>query len=136
MNNITKDQFMLSVGLYIDESNKICIIDPQLTDKSSELKNESIELIDKTQQFQQIVDNFVEIIENLAKDVENARINAIGSRNLLKTFQQKHESDVQQLMSLIKEKKNELNRFRVQYDSLKREESEQIDLMDNLLANK
>ncbi|XP_054155538.1 intraflagellar transport protein 20 homolog [Oppia nitens] len=133
---MTKDKLMLSAGLYIDELNKIRIIDPQLTDKSSELKNEGIEFIEKTQQFQKIIDNFVEIVENLAKHVESARIRAIGSRNLLKTFEQKHESDIQQLRTLIKEKKHELDRLRVQYDSLKREESQQTDLMNSLLDNK
>ncbi|CAG2174207.1 unnamed protein product, partial [Oppiella nova] len=123
-------------GLYIDESNRIRIIDPELSDKTIELKNESTEFTEKTQQFQKIVDNFVTIIQDLAQRVEKEKIKAVGSRNLLKSFEKRHNSDVQQLQTLIKEKKQELERLRVQMDSLKREEAEQLDLIEQIMVQK
>ncbi|CAG2122376.1 unnamed protein product, partial [Medioppia subpectinata] len=65
---------LTSAGLYIDESNRIRIIDPELSDKTIELKTESTEFTEKTQLFQKIVDNFVAIIENLAQRVETEKI--------------------------------------------------------------
>ncbi|CAG2108993.1 unnamed protein product [Medioppia subpectinata] len=127
---------LTSAGLYIDESNRIRIIDPELSDKTIELKTESTEFTEKTQLFQKIVDNFVAIIENLAQRVETEKIKAVGSRNLLQSFEKRHNYDVKQLKTLIKEKTQELERLRVQYDSLKREEAEQLDLIEQIMVQK
>ncbi|XP_076334167.1 intraflagellar transport 20 isoform X1 [Tachypleus tridentatus] len=120
-------------GLYFDELNKIRILDPAVAQETNELKEECKEFVDKIAEFQKIVDGFIQIVDNLEKEVEKAKVKALGSRNQLKSVTKQRESQQQQLQVLILEKKIQLERLRIQYESLKKEEADQNELIEQFL---
>ena len=61
---------------------------------------------------------------------------AIGARNLLKSMAKQRESQQQQLVGLIHEKKTQLERHRLQLQSLEKTEAEQKDFIDQFILQK
>ncbi|XP_049776412.1 intraflagellar transport protein 20 homolog isoform X2 [Schistocerca cancellata] len=89
----------------------------------------------KITEFQKLVDGFISVMENLAKEVEREKMKAIGIRNMLKSVAKQRESEQQQLQALIIEKSTELERLRIQHQSLQKTEQEQEDIIENLVLN-
>ncbi|CAH3039370.1 unnamed protein product, partial [Porites evermanni] len=63
-------------------------------------------------------------------------LQAIGSRNLLKSIAKQREAQQQQLRALIAEKKTQLERFRVQHEALQKVESEQNEFIEQFILQK
>ena len=61
---------------------------------------------------------------------------AIGARNLLKSMAKQRESQQQQLVGLIHEKKTQLERYRIQLQSLEKTEAEQRHFIDQFILQK
>ncbi|KAH9404679.1 Intraflagellar transport protein 20, partial [Tyrophagus putrescentiae] len=57
---------------------------------------------------------------------------AIGSRTLIKSLEMEGEATKEQYRNLIREKRQELERMRLEYESLKREDLEQQNLLQIL----
>ena len=55
---------------------------------------------------------------------------AIGARNSLKSMTKQREAQQQQLRALIAEKQTQLERFRLQYELLLKQEAEQNDFIE------
>ncbi|XP_049852933.1 intraflagellar transport protein 20 homolog isoform X2 [Schistocerca gregaria] len=119
----------------------------------------------KITEFQKLVDGFISVMENMAKEVEREKMKAIGIRNMLKSVAKQRESEQQQLQeedivrnfnisallfivpvcdlvpplygeqALIIEKSTELERLRIQHQSLQKTEQEQEDIIENLVLN-
>ncbi|XP_049792771.1 intraflagellar transport protein 20 homolog isoform X3 [Schistocerca nitens] len=89
----------------------------------------------KITEFQKLVDGFISVMESLAKEVEREKMKAIGIRNMLKSVAKQRESEQQQLQALIIEKSTELERLRIQHQSLQKTEQEQEDIIENLVLN-
>ncbi|XP_015917279.2 intraflagellar transport protein 20 homolog [Parasteatoda tepidariorum] len=124
------------IGLYFDDLNKIRVLDPEASQKTNALKEECKEYVSKISEFQTVVDGFLQISDNLASEVEKSKLKAIGSRNLLKSITKQREAQQQQLQALIIEKKLQLERLKVQHESLKKEEVEQNELIEQFLMQK
>nr|XP_054748050.1 intraflagellar transport protein 20 homolog [Lytechinus pictus] len=86
--------------------------------------------------FQHIVGGFIDKVDQLAKEVEKEKMKAIGSRNLLKSISKQREAQQQQLQALIAEKKTQLERYRIQYAALQKEEAEQSEFIEQFILNK
>ncbi|XP_059513505.1 intraflagellar transport protein 20 homolog [Myotis daubentonii] len=65
-----------------DELNHL---DPEVTLKTIELKEEWKDFVDKISQFQKIVGGLIELVDQLAKEGENEEIKAICVRSSLKS---------------------------------------------------
>ncbi|XP_075220246.1 intraflagellar transport protein 20 homolog [Lycorma delicatula] len=87
-------------------------------------------------QFQTIVDGFISMISSLAQEVEKEKIKSIGAHNLTKSIAKQREAQRQQLQALIIEKTTELERLRIQHQSLLRTEMEQQDMIDQLVLHR
>uniref|UniRef100_A0A4W3IWM6 Intraflagellar transport 20 homolog (Chlamydomonas) n=2 Tax=Callorhinchus milii TaxID=7868 RepID=A0A4W3IWM6_CALMI len=87
-------------------------------------------------QFQKIVGGLIEIVDQLAKEAENEKMKAIGARNLLKSVAKQREAQQQQLQALITEKKMQLERYRIEYESLSKVEAEQNEFIDQFILQK
>ncbi|KAF8794745.1 intraflagellar transport protein 20 homolog [Argiope bruennichi] len=124
------------IGLYFDDLNKIRVLDPEASQKTTALKEECREYESKITEFQRVVDGFLQIAESLSAEVEKEKLKAIGSRNLLKSITKQREAQQQQLQALIIEKKLQLERLKVQHESLKKEEMEQNELIEQFLLQK
>ena len=125
-----------SAGIYFDEMSKVCVLEPDISQQTQELKNECKDFVDKISDFQKIVGNFIELVDSLAHEVEKEKMNAIGSRNLLKSMAKQREAQQQQLRALIAEKQIQLERFKLQYDTLIKQEAEQNDFVDQFMMQK
>jgi intraflagellar transport protein 20 len=74
--------------------------------------------------------------DSLAKDVEKEKMRAIGTRNLLKSVAKQREAEQQKLQALITEKSMELERLRIQYQSLQKTQLEQQEIIDFLVLHR
>ncbi|KAF6031477.1 IFT20 [Bugula neritina] len=86
--------------------------------------------------FQKIVGSFITTVDSVAAEVEKEKIKAIGSRNLLKSMSKQREAQQQQLQALIAEKKMQIERLRLQHESLLKEESEQNEFIEQFILHK
>ncbi|CAI5677665.1 unnamed protein product [Oreochromis niloticus] len=99
---------LAEAGFYFDELNKLRVLEPDVSQKTSELKEECKEFVDKIGQFQKIVGGLIELVDDLAKEAETEKMKAIGARNLLTSVAKQREAQQQQLQALIAEKKMQL----------------------------
>uniref|UniRef100_A0A2I2Z5K7 Intraflagellar transport 20 n=1 Tax=Gorilla gorilla gorilla TaxID=9595 RepID=A0A2I2Z5K7_GORGO len=54
-------------GLHFDELNKLWVLDSEVTQQTTELKEECKNFVDKTGQFQKTVGGLTELVDKLAK---------------------------------------------------------------------
>ncbi|WAR03857.1 IFT20-like protein [Mya arenaria] len=130
------DEALSRAGLHFDELNKIRVLEPEVQQQTSELKEECKDFVDKIGDFQKIVGTFIEVVDNVSKEVEKEKMKAIGSRNLLKSIAKQREAQQQQLQALIAERKMQLERLRIQYENLQKEESEQSEFIEQFILQK
>lgn len=127
---------LAEAGFYFDELNKLRVLEPDVSQKTSELKDECKDFVDKIGQFQKIVGGLIELVDELAKEAETEKMKAIGARNLLKSVAKQREAQQQQLQALIAEKKMQLERYRIEYEALSKVESEQNEFIDQFILQK
>ena len=125
-----------NAGIYFDEMSKVRVLEPEVSQQTEELKSECKNFVDKISDFQNIVGSFIEMVDTLAKEVEKEKMKAIGSRNVLKSVAKQRETQKQQLRALIAEKQTQLERFRLQYDILLKQEAEQNDFIEQFMMQK
>ncbi|XP_043802678.1 intraflagellar transport protein 20 homolog isoform X2 [Apis laboriosa] len=89
----------------------------------------------KITEFQTNSDEFIEIIDQIANEVEKEKMKTIGTRNLLRSIEKERDAQKQQIQAQIVEKSMELERLRIQYDSLKKIEMEQLETIEQLTVN-
>ncbi|KAG8590285.1 hypothetical protein GDO81_006711 [Engystomops pustulosus] len=123
-------------GLHFDDLNKLRILDPDVSQQTTELKEECREFVEKIDDFQKIVGGLIELVDQLAKETENEKMKAIGARNLLKSIAKQREAQQQQLQALIAEKKMQLERYRIEYEALCKVEAEQNEFIDQFILQK
>ncbi|KAJ8367867.1 hypothetical protein SKAU_G00078950 [Synaphobranchus kaupii] len=127
---------LAEAGLHFDELNKLRVLEPEVGQKTTELKEECKEFVDKIGQFQKIVGDLIDLVDELAKEAETEKMKAIGARNLLKSVAKQREGQQQQLHALITEKKMQLERYRIEYDALSKVEAEQSEFIDQFILQK
>ncbi|XP_034337829.1 intraflagellar transport protein 20 homolog [Crassostrea angulata] len=130
------DEALARAGLHFDELNKIRVLEPDVAQQTVELKEECKEFVDKIGDFQKIVGSFIEVVDNVSKEVEKEKMKALGSRNLLKSIAKQREAQQQQLQALITERKMQLERLRIQYEALQKEENEQNEFIEQFILQK
>ncbi|KAK0174816.1 hypothetical protein PV327_010543 [Microctonus hyperodae] len=122
-------------GLYVDDLCKIRILEPEITNQSEKLRVECQDFISRTTEFKNDADEFIGILESLANEVEKEKMRTIGARNLLRSVEKQREGQKQKIQAMIIEKTMELERLRVQYDSLRKIELEQLETIEHLTIN-
>lgn len=119
-----------NTGLYLDDLNKLRVLEPEAAHETAELKEDCKDFIEKTSNFQRIVNGFINMVAELSNEVEKEKMKAIGFRNLHKSIEKQREAQQQQLLALISEKRTQLERLKVQCESLARMEAEQVEFME------
>ncbi|XP_037132743.1 intraflagellar transport protein 20 homolog isoform X2 [Syngnathus acus] len=122
-------------GIFFDEFHKLRALEPDVSQKTSDLKEECKEFVEKIGQFQGKVGSLIELVDQLAKEAEMEKFKAIGARNLLKLVAKQREALQQQLQGLIVEKKTQLERYRVECDALSKMESEQNEFINQFILH-
>ncbi|KAJ8966742.1 hypothetical protein NQ317_012674 [Molorchus minor] len=119
-------------GIFFDEVDKICILKPEVSKLTNDLKEECQIYTEKIDEFQKIANTFIIMVEQLGKEVENQRIKAIGARNILQSMEKQKGKNHQQVQALITEKSMELERLKIQLNSLQKTEMKQNELISQL----
>ncbi|KOC59414.1 Intraflagellar transport protein 20 like protein B [Habropoda laboriosa] len=122
-------------GIYIDDLSKIRVLEPEVANQTSKLKEECQNFISKITEFQMNSNEFIQIIDQLANDVEKEKMKTIGTRNLLRSVAKERDAQKQQIQAQIVEKSMELERLRIQYDSFNKIEMEQLETIEQLTVN-
>ncbi|NXX84223.1 IFT20 protein, partial [Urocolius indicus] len=125
-----------ATGLYFDELNKLRVLEPAAAQQTGRLREECGAFLDKIVEFQNIVGSLIELVDQLAKAAESEKMKAIGARNLLKSMAKQREAQEQQLQALIAEKKMQLERYRVEYETLCKIEADQNEFIDQFIFQK
>uniref|UniRef100_A0A671FHY8 Intraflagellar transport 20 n=1 Tax=Rhinolophus ferrumequinum TaxID=59479 RepID=A0A671FHY8_RHIFE len=73
-------------GLHFDELNKLRVLDPEVTQQTTELKEECKDFVDKIGQFQKIVGGLIELVDQLAKEAENEKMKVRSTCLLSKSW--------------------------------------------------
>ncbi|XP_019762957.1 intraflagellar transport protein 20 homolog [Dendroctonus ponderosae] len=119
-------------GIFFNEIDKICILEPENYKQTSDLKEECFIYVEKIDEFQKIADRFISMVEALSNKIEKQKIKAIGARNLLQGMEKQKEHNQQQLHALINETSMELERLKIQLNSLQKTEIEQNEIITQL----
>ncbi|KAF7989258.1 hypothetical protein HCN44_010840 [Aphidius gifuensis] len=122
-------------AVYIDDFSKICVLEPDVVNQSEKLKTDCYGFITKTTDFKQKSDEFISQMDELAKDVEREKMQTIGARNVFRSVAKQRETEKRKIQTLMMEKAMELERLRIEFESLKKIEVEQLETIEHLTVN-
>ncbi|KAG6577976.1 Intraflagellar Transport Protein 20 [Phytophthora cinnamomi] len=128
-------------SICFDDDCHVRVLDKDNTTHTQELEQESNQFATKLEEFHEIVKGVLEVMEGQAKRIEREKLK-VGGRCALELDRNRVDSEVenrnrqkQMLELLIKEKKTELERYNLQFQSLSKIADEQQLLMDKLSNN-
>ncbi|XP_050310772.1 intraflagellar transport protein 20 homolog [Anthonomus grandis grandis] len=121
-----------SYGIYFNEVDKICILEPESSKLTHDLKEDCSLYVEKIDEFEKIADKFISMVEELSQKIEKQKMKAIGARNLLQGMEKQKETNQQQLHAIINEVSMELERLKIQLNSLQKTEMEQNEVITQL----
>ncbi|XP_077367102.1 intraflagellar transport protein 20 homolog [Festucalex cinctus] len=127
---------LAEAGCYFDDLNQLRALEPDVSQKTAELKEDCKDFLDKIAQFLKIIGGLVDLVDELANETEREKLKALGTRNLLKLVAKQREAQLQQLSALIAEKMMQLKRYRVEYETLAKVEAEQNEFMNQYILQK
>lgn len=160
-----------NLDIYFDELDKVRIVDPEVSQKTNDLKDECKIYVESTysidsishkvkltiliftgiDEFQKLAKKFITMIEKLSGEVEKQKMKAIGARNILQTMEKQQDLNQQQLhvikkkkllnapnillylQAVLAEKSMELERLKIQLNSLQKTEMEQNEIILQLM---
>ncbi|XP_037100722.1 intraflagellar transport protein 20 homolog [Syngnathus acus] len=127
---------LAQAGCYFDELNKLRALEPDVSQKTSELREDCKEFLDKIVQFLKIIGGLMDLVNELANETEREKLKALGTRNLLKFVAKQREAQQQQLSALMTEKMMQLKRYRFEYETLLKVEAEQNEFINQYILQK
>ncbi|VDM30621.1 unnamed protein product [Hydatigera taeniaeformis] len=65
---------LAKAGLYVDDFNKLRILDPSIAQSTQEFKDECADFINKTEEFQSVTQTVMELFETISAKVEKMKI--------------------------------------------------------------
>ncbi|CEF69199.1 Intraflagellar transport protein 20 homolog [Strongyloides ratti] len=122
-------------NVYIDELNRLKLINANVSESSQTLKNETSEFVVKVDKFFESAKFLIDSMKELGKTVDLARLKALETRNALRNSDNEKLNEQQQLRILIRQKQIELERLKDEADSLRQIESQQKELKGKLQSS-
>ncbi|KAL4110401.1 hypothetical protein PRIC1_002092 [Phytophthora ramorum] len=122
-------------SICFDDDCQVRVLDKDNITHTQELDQESNQFATKLEEFHEIVKGVLEVMEGQAKRIEREKLKAIGQRNRVDSEVENRNRQKQMLELQIKEKKTELERYNLQFQSLTKIADEQQVLMDKLSNN-
>uniref|UniRef100_A0A6P7GET1 Intraflagellar transport protein 20 homolog isoform X2 n=1 Tax=Diabrotica virgifera virgifera TaxID=50390 RepID=A0A6P7GET1_DIAVI len=119
-------------GIFFDEVDRICILEPEVSKSTHDLKDECQIYTEKIDEFQRISTKYINLVQQLGDTIEKEKMKAIGARNILQSMEKQKENNQEQLQALISEKNMELERLKIQFNSLQKAEMEQHEIINQL----
>ena len=125
----------MDITVSFDNEGKVRVLDEEKFNSAEALQNECNAFSGKLTEFTNTVDILVDVMASQAKKIERAKLKAIGQRNKMESESENRKIQHNELRSVIDEKHAELERLRVEYDSLVKVEQEQKTLIEKLSNN-
>ncbi|CAD6184474.1 unnamed protein product [Caenorhabditis auriculariae] len=128
------EQILQKAGLYVDDLNRIRLIDPEVADSLQSTHERATELVGHLKAFQNNTSTLIDSMEEVARVVESEKIRALSSKGAANSGKQR-ESDAQSLQMLIRERQVELERLRVELaaaQKIEQEQKEQINVFSTV----
>eukprot|EP00049_Salpingoeca_infusionum_P005779 m.96709 g.96709 ORF g.96709 m.96709 type:complete len:135 (-) comp13082_c0_seq2:296-700(-) len=132
----TETTFAAPEGLYFDELSKIRTIEPEKHEATAQLGEECKEFMGNLETFQKVVGGFVGLVDKLAKGVDAEKMKAIGAKSAFESAHKRKEAEEQLLMATIAEKKAQLERLKVEQQSLETIIQEQDQFIEHYVMRK
>uniref|UniRef100_A0A6P7GEQ8 Protein zwilch n=1 Tax=Diabrotica virgifera virgifera TaxID=50390 RepID=A0A6P7GEQ8_DIAVI len=92
----------------------------------------NVRLPPEIDEFQRISTKYINLVQQLGDTIEKEKMKAIGARNILQSMEKQKENNQEQLQALISEKNMELERLKIQFNSLQKAEMEQHEIINQL----
>ncbi|KAF4323992.1 hypothetical protein BBO99_00002542 [Phytophthora kernoviae] len=122
-------------SICFDDDCQVRVLDKENIAHTQELEQESNQFATRLEEFHEIVKGVLEVMEGQAKRIEREKLKAIGQRNRVDSEVENRNRQKQMLELQIKEKKTELERYNLQFQSLSKIADEQQLLIDKLSNN-
>ncbi|XP_050541048.1 intraflagellar transport protein 20 homolog [Daktulosphaira vitifoliae] len=116
----------------VDDMGKARVMEPIIADKMSNLKELSVNFLKDTERYSDCINEYISIMENLAQQVNQEKQEAIILSNQLSSLTNKTEDLQSILQTEIEQYTFDLERYKTEYRSLQKIESEQQDLISQL----
>ncbi|XP_040573274.1 intraflagellar transport protein 20 homolog [Lepeophtheirus salmonis] len=123
-------------GVHFDDLNRIRVLDEASDTQAKDLQDSSYEFLNIMGDFQKKADGFIKTFDLVSKEVEQEKMCTLGLRNLLQSYKKKREKEIQQLSALMKEKQNQYERLKIEYEALKKVEESQQEFMEQFILQK
>ena len=94
-----------------------------------------MEFIKKVLTLDETISSLTETLETYAKKIESEKLRAVGERNKVESEAENRKKKMMDLNNLLNEKKNELERYTIEFESLQKVEAEQKNLIEKLSNN-
>ncbi|KAI1717123.1 intraflagellar transport complex b, subunit 20 domain-containing protein [Ditylenchus destructor] len=123
--------------VFIDDLNRIRLANPDVLESSNALKEESEQFIGQIDAFNSLVQNVRTTLEEVGKISDGERLRALASQNELRKAASGDVSqhEAQQLQILIRERQMELERLKVELESYRRIEAQQLECLQRLRSS-
>ncbi|ORC90878.1 putative intraflagellar transport (IFT) protein [Trypanosoma theileri] len=108
-----------------DANGAIRMYDPEKFDELLKAIEVGKRFTTRMDDFKSIVNQTMTIVEKLGKAIEEEKLKAIGSRNIVESEAEERFRTVQEAQVRLREKQTELDRYVVEYNSLRKVEEEQ-----------
>eukprot|EP01147_Barroeca_monosierra_P008651 gene8651-10303_t len=97
-------------GMQFDDLSKIRVLDPEKHEQTEALGEECRTFLEKMNTFHSTVGGLVSLVDKLAAAVDDEKMKAIGARAAMESLSKKRESEEQLLLSMIAERRAQLDR--------------------------
>ena len=116
---------MDDVKVTFDSEYKVRILDETKAKRAAELEKECSNFVEKITLFSDKVNELVQVLETHASRIDSKKLRAIGLRMAAENEADNRMRKQRALEAMIKERRGELDRVTLQFQSVERVESEQ-----------
>ena len=117
-----------------DREYKIRLFDEERANRSLNLEGECSRFNDNVSSFSEQVRSLLSLLENHASRIDAQKLRAIGIRMACESENEIRIRRRKMLQAIAAEKRNELDRFDKQFQSLQRMEAEQVVLLEKITS--
>uniref|UniRef100_A0AC35TRL0 DASH complex subunit SPC19 n=1 Tax=Rhabditophanes sp. KR3021 TaxID=114890 RepID=A0AC35TRL0_9BILA len=122
-------------NIYIDELNRLKLINSDVAESSMILKHESGEFLYKVETFISSASHLISVMKDLGRTVDLTRLRALDTRNALMNISNEKSNEEQQIKILIRERQMKVERLKDELESLRDNEKQQREFIQKLQSS-
>lgn len=112
--------------IMFDKNGAIRMYNPEKFDELVKTVETQKQYAERMDDFSNMVKQTMKIVEAIAKAIEEEKLRAIGNRNIVESEAEERARMVQEAEVRLREKRMELERYKSEYESLKKVEQLQL----------